>query len=175
MLASLTGALTLAGARDFVTLLVGLETLTLPTYALVALRRRDPAGAEAAVKYLLVSVTSTAVTLLGVALVYGAAGSLHFDRVAAALAPWRGRPRTCRSPPPPSCSSSPASPSRSRRCRSTGGRRTSTRARRCRSPPSWPPSPRPAAFVGLVLVTTVAFGPYYPVWSAALAVLAWRR
>jgi len=86
LLASLTGGLVLAGGRDLVTLIVGLETLTLPTYALVGLRRRSRAGAEAAVKYLLVSVTATAVMLLGVAFVYGLTGTVHLGRIGAALA-----------------------------------------------------------------------------------------
>jgi NADH-quinone oxidoreductase subunit N len=86
VLASLAGALTVAGARDLISLLVGLETLTLPTYALVALRRRSPTSAEAAVKYLLVSIAATAVTLLGAAFVYGLTGAMHFDRIAAAFA-----------------------------------------------------------------------------------------
>jgi NADH-quinone oxidoreductase subunit N len=86
VLASLTGALTLVGARDLVTLVVGLETLTLPTYVLVGLRRRDRRSAEAAVKFLLVSVAASAVMLFGMALVYGMAGTVHLDRIAAALA-----------------------------------------------------------------------------------------
>ena len=86
VLASLTGALTLVGARDLITLIIGLETLTLPTYALVALRRRDRSSGEAAVKYLLVSVSATAVTLLGVAGIYGLTGAVHLDRIAAVLA-----------------------------------------------------------------------------------------
>jgi NADH-quinone oxidoreductase subunit N len=86
LLASLTGALALAGARDLITLLVGLETLTLPTYALVGLRRGSGRGAEAALKYLLVSVVASAVTLLGVAFVYGLTGTVHFDRINAVLA-----------------------------------------------------------------------------------------
>jgi NADH-quinone oxidoreductase subunit N len=85
LLASLTGALVVVGARDLITLLVGLETLTLPTYALVGLRRGSRAGAEAAVKYLLVSITATAVSLLGVAFVYGLTGAVHLDRIAAAF------------------------------------------------------------------------------------------
>lgn len=85
VLASLTGALTLAGARDLITLIVGLETLTLPTYVLVGLRRSDRRSGEAAIKYLLVSVVSTAVTLLGTALIYGLTGAVHLDRIAAAL------------------------------------------------------------------------------------------
>src|SRR5439155_25588296 len=86
VLCSLTGALTLVGARDLLTLVVGLETLTLPTYILVGLRRRSRRSAEAAVKYLLVSVAASAVMLLGMALVYGLTGTLHLDRIAAALA-----------------------------------------------------------------------------------------
>ncbi len=85
LLASLTGALVVVGARDLITVLVGLETLTLPTYALVGLRRGSRAGAEAAVKYLLVSITATAVSLLGVAFVYGLTGAVHLDRIAAAF------------------------------------------------------------------------------------------
>jgi len=86
VLASLVGVLTLVGARDLVTLVVGLETLTLPTYVLVGLRRRNSRSAEAAVKFLLVSVTASAVMLLGMALVYGLTGTVHLDRIAAALA-----------------------------------------------------------------------------------------
>jgi NADH-quinone oxidoreductase subunit N len=86
VLASLTGALTLVGARDLLTLVVGLETLTLPTYVLVGMRRGDRRSAEAAVKYLLVSIAASAVMLLGIALTYGLTGSVHLDRIAAAFA-----------------------------------------------------------------------------------------
>jgi NADH-quinone oxidoreductase subunit N len=85
LLSSLTGALVLAGARDLITLLVGLETLTLPTYALVGLRRGTASGAEAALKYLLVSVVASTITLLGVAFTYGLTGTVHLGRIAAAL------------------------------------------------------------------------------------------
>ena len=171
VLSSLTGALTLAGARDFVTLLVGLETLTLPTYALVALRRRDPAGAEAAVKYLLVSVTSTAVTLLGVALLYGVTGSLHFGRVAAVLAlreDVRDLPLTAAAV-----------------VLVLAGLSFKVAAVPFHwwAPDVYQGAPVPVAaylatvskaggVIGLVLVTTVAFGPYSAVWAPALAVLA---
>jgi NADH-quinone oxidoreductase subunit N len=86
VLASLAGALTLVGARDLITLVVGLETLTLPTYVLVGLRRHQRRSAEAALKFLLVSVSASAVMLLGMALVYGLTGTVHLDRIAAALA-----------------------------------------------------------------------------------------
>jgi NADH-quinone oxidoreductase subunit N len=83
---SLTGGVVIGAARDLITLVVAVETLTLPLYALVALRRRVVASAEAAVTFFLISVVSTAVTLLGAALLYAATGALHFPALAAALA-----------------------------------------------------------------------------------------
>ncbi|MBD0292926.1 MAG: NADH-quinone oxidoreductase subunit N [Jiangellaceae bacterium] len=91
VLCSATGALVLAAARDLATVVVALEVVSLPAFALVGLRRRDPRGAEAALTFFLVSVVSVAVMLYGVALVYGATGSLHLDRVAAALASGESR------------------------------------------------------------------------------------
>jgi NADH-quinone oxidoreductase subunit N len=86
MLASATGALVLAAGRDLATIVVALEVVSLPAFALVGLRRRDPRGAEAALTFFLVSVVSVAVMLYGISLVYGATGSLHLDRIATALA-----------------------------------------------------------------------------------------
>ena len=85
VLASATGALVLAAARDLATVVVALEVLSLPGFALVGLRRRSARGAEAALTFFLVSVVSVAVMVYGVGLVYGATGSLHLDRIADAL------------------------------------------------------------------------------------------
>jgi NADH-quinone oxidoreductase subunit N len=102
---SMTGGVVLGSARDLISLIVALETLTLPLYVLVGLRRSrgtagaEPpearrsgasarsgaAGAEAAVTFFVVSVVSTAVALLGAALLYAATGAVHFGNVAAAL------------------------------------------------------------------------------------------
>ena len=68
---SMTGGVVLGAAGDLITLIVALETLTLPLYVLVGLRRRRAGrSAEAAVTFFVVSVVSTAVTLLGAALLY---------------------------------------------------------------------------------------------------------
>jgi NADH-quinone oxidoreductase subunit N len=75
LLASATGALAVAASGDLVTLLVSIEAVSLPAFALVGLRR-DRRGAEAGLKFFLVSVVSTAFSLLGVAMVYGATGSV---------------------------------------------------------------------------------------------------
>ncbi|WP_019632695.1 NADH-quinone oxidoreductase subunit N [Actinomadura atramentaria] len=85
LLCAVTGAVTLVAARDLVLLVVALETLSLPVFALVALRRYDGVASEAAVKLFLVSVVSSAVMLFGVSLVYGATGAMHLDRIAPAL------------------------------------------------------------------------------------------
>jgi NADH-quinone oxidoreductase subunit N len=85
LLASVSGALTLAAARDLLTLVVALEVVSLPAFALVALRRDDPRAGEAALKLFLVSVVSTAVMLFGLSLVYGVTGHVHLDRIATAL------------------------------------------------------------------------------------------
>jgi NADH-quinone oxidoreductase subunit N len=84
LLATVAGAVALAGARDLATLVVALETATLPTVGLVALRR-DPQGAQGAVTFLLTALTSLGLLLVGSALLVAATGSAHLDRIAAAL------------------------------------------------------------------------------------------
>ncbi|NKZ02587.1 NADH-quinone oxidoreductase subunit N [Actinomadura latina] len=86
LLAAVIGALALVAARDLVLLVVALETLSLPVFALAALRRYDGTASEAALKLFLVSVVSTAIMLFGISLVYGATGAMHLDRIAPALA-----------------------------------------------------------------------------------------
>jgi NADH-quinone oxidoreductase subunit N len=83
ILCSLTGALVMVAARDFVTMTVGLETLSLPAFALVGFGRL--AGGEAALKFFLMSVTCTAVMLFGISLVYGVTGSVYFNAINAEL------------------------------------------------------------------------------------------
>ena len=92
----MTGGVVLGYARDLITLLIALETLTLPLYALVALRRRRVASAEGAVVFFVVSVVSTAVTLLGAALLYAVTGALHFGAINAVPRDPSGCCVTCR-------------------------------------------------------------------------------
>ncbi len=76
LLAATAGAVAVAGARDLATVLVALETASLPVVGLVGLRR-DARGAEAALKLLLTSVVSVALLVLGIAMIYAACGTLH--------------------------------------------------------------------------------------------------
>jgi NADH-quinone oxidoreductase subunit N len=84
LLTVVAGALVLAGARDLITLVVALETASLPVVALVALRRDAPA-AQGALTLLLTAIGSLGVLLLGVALLLLATGSLHLDRISTTL------------------------------------------------------------------------------------------
>jgi NADH-quinone oxidoreductase subunit N len=76
LLAATAGACVLAGARDYATLAVAVETASLPVVGLVALRR-DGRGVEAGLKLLLTAVLSFSLLVLGIALVYASTGSLH--------------------------------------------------------------------------------------------------
>jgi len=78
---SMTGGVVLGAAGDLITLIVALETLTLPLYVLVGLRRNSVASAEAAATFFIVSVVATAVTLLGAALLYAVTGTVHLRRL----------------------------------------------------------------------------------------------
>ncbi|WP_433499373.1 NADH-quinone oxidoreductase subunit N [Sphaerimonospora sp. CA-214678] len=84
LLAALTGAVLLPASRDLIMLVVSLELVSLPVFALIGLRRYDGRAAEAALKLFLVSVVSTAIMLFGVSLLYGMTGSVHLDRLARA-------------------------------------------------------------------------------------------
>ncbi|GIF41151.1 NADH-quinone oxidoreductase subunit N [Actinoplanes xinjiangensis] len=91
---SMTGGVTVAYAGDLLTLIVGLETLTLPLYVLVGLRRYAPIErpstrpAEASVMFFLISVISTAIALLGIALNYAATGTVHLALLGPATTPF---------------------------------------------------------------------------------------
>jgi len=85
---AMTGGVVIGYSGDLITLIVGLETLTLPLYVLVGLRRFAPGtpvsttGSAAAVTFLLVSVISTTIALLGAALLFAVGGALHLAALA---------------------------------------------------------------------------------------------
>ncbi|MPZ61793.1 MAG: NADH-quinone oxidoreductase subunit N [Propionibacteriales bacterium] len=85
LLCSASGAMALAASRDLITLLISLEVVSLPAFAMAGLKRGDRRSAEAALKFFLVSVVSAAVMLLGISFVYGATGAVHLESVRAAL------------------------------------------------------------------------------------------
>lgn len=84
LLCAVCGGTVIAAARDLASLVIGLELVSLPSFAMVALRR-DRRGSEAALKAFLVSVLSTAVMLFGISYLYGVTGSLHLATISLRL------------------------------------------------------------------------------------------
>jgi NADH-quinone oxidoreductase subunit N len=81
------GMLVFPAANDLVTMFVALEVLSLPLYLLCGLARyRRLQSQEAAVKYFLLGAFSSAFFLYGVALLYGATGTLSLPGIAKSLA-----------------------------------------------------------------------------------------
>lgn len=81
MLFSLLGMMVLASSNDFVTMFLGIELLSISCYALSGFAINQRKSSEAAVKYLIIGSISTAITLYGISLVYGATGSFTFELI----------------------------------------------------------------------------------------------
>ena len=74
LLTATVGGMFLSGASELVTIFVSLETLSISSYLLTGYMKRDPRSNEAALKYLLIGASSSAVFLYGVSLLYGLSG-----------------------------------------------------------------------------------------------------
>lgn len=90
LLSALLGMLVMASSRDLITMFVALELLSIPAYMLAGWRKRDRRGNEAGVKYYLMGVFASAVTLYGMSLLYGISGSTLFTDIAPAVARGNG-------------------------------------------------------------------------------------
>ncbi|MEM0962980.1 MAG: NADH-quinone oxidoreductase subunit N, partial [Bacteroidota bacterium] len=79
------GMMTLASAGSLVTLFVGLETMSVCLYVLTGLVREESGANESALKYFLLGAFSTGFFLYGLALLYGATGTMQLTELAAGL------------------------------------------------------------------------------------------
>jgi NADH-quinone oxidoreductase subunit N len=91
LLLATVGAMVLVISRSFASLFLGLETLSISLYGLIAYTRAQRDSVEAGVKYLILAGASSAFLLFGVALLYAERGSLEFA-ARAAVAPSPGSP-----------------------------------------------------------------------------------
>lgn len=85
LLGSILGMTIVALAGDLFVLFVGLELSSLSTFALAGFFKRQTASAEAATKYFIIGGFSSAVTLYGISLLYGALGTTRIPGVADAV------------------------------------------------------------------------------------------
>ena len=76
------GLMLVARANDLVLLFVSLELISIPTYVLLYLGRRDRANSEATIKYFFLSILSSALFLYGLSFLYGIAGTTTLCGVA---------------------------------------------------------------------------------------------
>ena len=82
ILVTLFGMYLMISARHFLLFVIGLEAASLPLAALVAFNKRHYESHEAAVKYILTAVFSSAILLMGLSFVYAfSGGSLYFSDI----------------------------------------------------------------------------------------------
>lgn len=85
LLVTLFGMYLMISARHFLLFVIGLEAASLPLAAMVAFDKKHYESHEAAVKYILTAVFSSAVFMMGLSFVYALSGSLYFADIYAAL------------------------------------------------------------------------------------------
>lgn len=83
LLIATLGAMTLASAQHFASVLLGLEVLSISLYAMVAYPEEDSPPLEAALKYLVLSGVGSTTMLFGMALIYHAVGGMGFAEIGA--------------------------------------------------------------------------------------------
>ena len=83
---ALLGMFVMISGHNFLVIYMGLELLTLCSYALVALRRDDATATEAAMKYFVLGALASGFLLYGLSMLYGATGSLDLNEVFKAIA-----------------------------------------------------------------------------------------
>jgi NADH-quinone oxidoreductase subunit N len=83
LLFSTSGMMILSSAKEFMSLFLGFEIMSISVYILSGFNRRSSRSSEAGVKYLVLGGFSSAILLYGIALIYGASGTIFLDQIAA--------------------------------------------------------------------------------------------
>jgi NADH-quinone oxidoreductase subunit N len=81
LLFSIAGQCLMASANDLIVVFIGLEISSIASYVLAGYLRDDKRANESALKYFLLGSFATAFFLYGVAIVYGATGTLNLTAV----------------------------------------------------------------------------------------------
>lgn len=79
LLSSLFGLILIGASADFLTLFIGLETLSISLYVLCGYLKKSEISSESSAKYFLIGSLAAAFLLYGIAMIYGAIGSTSFD------------------------------------------------------------------------------------------------
>jgi len=79
------GALLLAVANHFILFFLGIESLSLSLYILIAFQKSKDQSVEAGIKYLILASVSSAFLLFGMALIYTVFGTMQFNGIVTAI------------------------------------------------------------------------------------------
>ncbi|MGH2401707.1 MAG: NADH-quinone oxidoreductase subunit N, partial [Candidatus Limnocylindria bacterium] len=85
LVSALLGMCVLASSADMITLFLGLELMTMPSYLLTGLHKTDRYSNEGGLKYFLLGSFASAIVLFGIAWLYGLTGTTSIAGIAAAL------------------------------------------------------------------------------------------
>lgn len=85
LLFATAGMMFMASGNDLVIIFLGLETLSIATYVMAGLRRRDVRSNESALKYFMLGSFASGFLLYGMALVYGATGTTNVAEIASRI------------------------------------------------------------------------------------------
>lgn len=86
LLFATAGMIMLGTANNLISVFIGLETMSICLYIFTGFIREDPGAVEAALKYFLLGAFATGFFLYGIALIYGATGTIYLPEIAAGLA-----------------------------------------------------------------------------------------
>lgn len=82
---TLLGIYFMISARHFMLFYIGIELASVPLATLIAIEKTRTDAVEASAKYILSSVFASAILLFGISYLYGAAGSLYYSDMTAAM------------------------------------------------------------------------------------------
>jgi NADH-quinone oxidoreductase subunit N len=85
LLISTAGAIVFANASEFITMFIGLETMSMALYCLCASAVQRPTATESGLKYFLLGSFSSAFLLYGMVLLYGLSGSTYYSEITVAI------------------------------------------------------------------------------------------
>ena len=80
-LIGLLGMMIMISSNSMLIMYLGLETLSLSMYALVAIDRNNVLSAESAMKYFILGAIASGCLLYGISWIYGVTGSLNFNEI----------------------------------------------------------------------------------------------
>jgi NADH-quinone oxidoreductase subunit N len=85
LLPALLGSMVMVSSGDLITMFIGLELLSITTYILVAMRKKNVQSTEGAFKYVVLGSIASAFILYGISFIYGMTGTTNLSGMSAVL------------------------------------------------------------------------------------------